>query len=140
MGRRNTSESGPDPVDIHVGGRVRALRIASGLSQAALGERIGLTFQQVQKYERGTNRISASALFGIGRVLHVPVAYFFDQMPDEIAGSDAVPDVAAPGLSRVHLELIRDFNRIPEGPAREHARKLIRACADIVGKPDPVTD
>lgn len=130
MARRSVAREGPDPVDVHVGARVRDLRIAEGMSQSALAARIGLTFQQVQKYERGTNRISASVLFRIGHELNVPVAYFFDEMSARPAEKDA----GAPVLTRLHLELIRDFNRIPKGPAQEHARKLIRACADVLEK------
>src|SRR5262245_39091705 len=70
----------PNPVDVHVGSRVRLRRTLLGMSQEKLGEAIGLTFQQVQKYERGANRIGASRLWDLSRVLDVPVAYFFDEM------------------------------------------------------------
>ena len=75
----------PNPVDVHVGGRVRLRRTLLGLSQEKLGEAIGLTFQQVQKYERGANRIGASRLWDLSRVLDVPVSYFFDEMEDGVA-------------------------------------------------------
>ena len=75
----------PNPIDVHVGGRVRLRRTLLGLSQEKLGEAIGLTFQQVQKYERGANRIGASRLFDLSRVLDVPVGYFFDDMSDDVA-------------------------------------------------------
>src|SRR3569833_3753192 len=68
----------PNPVDVHVGARVRLRRTLLGMSQEKLGEAIGLTFQQVQKYERGANRIGASRLFDLSRVLDVPVSFFFD--------------------------------------------------------------
>ena len=71
----------PNPIDKHVGGRVRMQRMALGMSQEKLGDAIGLTFQQVQKYEKGANRISASRLQQIAHVLGVPVTYFFDGAP-----------------------------------------------------------
>src|SRR6188508_1301113 len=70
----------PNPIDVHVGSRVRLRRTLLGMSQEKLGEAIGLTFQQVQKYERGANRIGASRLFDLSRVLDVPVSFFFDDM------------------------------------------------------------
>ena len=71
----------PDPVDIHVGGRLRMRRMLVGMSQEKLGESLGLTFQQVQKYEKGTNRIGASRLYKISQILTVPVNFFFENMP-----------------------------------------------------------
>ena len=71
----------PDPVDIHVGARLRMRRNLIGLSQEQLGKSLGLTFQQIQKYERGINRMGSSRLFQIAKTLSVPVAYFFDDMP-----------------------------------------------------------
>src|SRR5579862_1983547 len=76
-GRRKTDR--PNPIDVHVGSRVRLRRNMLGLSQEKLGEAIGLTFQQVQKYERGANRIGASRLLELSRVLGVPVTFFYDQ-------------------------------------------------------------
>src|SRR5579863_5515162 len=73
------SRRSPHPVDIHVGGRVRQRRTVLGLSQERLGEAIGLTFQQVQKYERGTNRIGASRLYDLSLVLNVPVGFFYEE-------------------------------------------------------------
>jgi transcriptional regulator with XRE-family HTH domain len=81
---------GPNPIDVHVGGRVRIRRAQRGLSQGKLAEGVGLTFQQVQKYERGANRISASKLFEMGRVLEVPVSYFFDGLPG--SGNGQTPE------------------------------------------------
>lgn len=73
---------GPNPIDVHVGRRVRLRRKELGISQQSLGDSLSLTFQQVQKYERGANRISASKLYEIGRVLGVSVAYFFEGLDD----------------------------------------------------------
>jgi len=75
------------PIDVHVGARLRQRRTLLGMSQTALGDAIGLTFQQVQKYERGMNQISASRLFNLSRVLDVPVQFFFDDMPNAVAAS-----------------------------------------------------
>src|SRR5580692_2630680 len=78
-GARTTKLDGPDPIDVHVGSRVRLRRNMLGLSQEKLADAIGLTFQQVQKYERGTNRVGASRLLELSRVLDVPVSFFYDQ-------------------------------------------------------------
>jgi transcriptional regulator with XRE-family HTH domain len=78
MRRRTIKDDGPDPIDRYVGSRVRARRVGIRLSQTKLGEAIGVTFQQVQKYERGANRVSASKLHAIGTALSAPVAYFFE--------------------------------------------------------------
>src|SRR6201995_1970339 len=78
-------ESRPSPIDVHVGSRIRLRRTLMGLSQERLGEALGLTFQQVQKYERGVNRVGASRLFDLSRVLDVPISFFFDDMPEPLA-------------------------------------------------------
>lgn len=80
---QNTKEA-PDPVDIHVGGRVRARRKILGFSQRMLADYLGVTFQQVQKYERGTNRISASKLMRMAVFLEVPVEYFFEKLEPDV--------------------------------------------------------
>ena len=77
----------PNPVDVHVGARLRQRRTLLGMTQSKLGDAIGLTFQQMQKYEKGTNRISASRLFDLSRVLDVPIQFFFDDMPTAVAAS-----------------------------------------------------
>lgn len=78
--------NGPDPIDVHVGHRVRARRKMLGLSQTQLGNELGVTFQQVQKYERGTNRIGSSRLFKMSNILDVPVAYFFEGAETKLPG------------------------------------------------------
>src|ERR671932_2111498 len=83
---RGDREHRPSPIDVHVGSRVRLRRTLLGLSQEKLGDALGLTFQQVQKYERGVNRIGASRLFDLSRVLDVPIGFFFDDMPPEMGG------------------------------------------------------
>jgi S-adenosylmethionine synthetase len=84
---RTASQGNPNPIDVHVGSRVRLRRTLLGMSQEKLGEAIGLTFQQVQKYERGVNRVGASRLFDLSRVLDVPISFFFDDMPDSLANA-----------------------------------------------------
>src|SRR3954452_7097368 len=81
-GRPKTGK--PNPIDVHVGSRVRLRRTLLGLSQEKLGEAIGLTFQQVQKYERGANRVGSRRVYDLSRVLDVPIAYFFDEMPNSV--------------------------------------------------------
>src|SRR6202161_4131792 len=80
-------EGRPSPIDVHVGSRVRLRRTLLGMSQERLGEALGLTFQQVQKYERGVNRVGASRLFDLSRVLDVPISFFFDDMPEQTANA-----------------------------------------------------
>ncbi len=81
----------PHPVDIHVGARARMRRTLLGMTQTDLGDALGLTFQQVQKYENGNNRISASRLYDLYRVLDVPIEYFFEDMPPEVAAISPAP-------------------------------------------------
>lgn len=127
----------PNPVDVHVGGRVRLRRVILGMSQEKMGAAIGLTFQQVQKYERGSNRISASRLFDLSRVLDVPVSFFFDDMPDDVAGaspyavhSGAVssPISMEPEEELATLRLARQIALLPERQAGA-IRHLIKAMS-----------
>lgn len=133
----------PNPVDVHVGGRVRLRRTLMGLSQEKLGEAIGLTFQQVQKYERGANRIGASRLFDLSRVLDVPVSFFFDDMSDDAAeefrqmGQLGVADnkqapythEADPTARRETLELVRAYYRIADPSIRKRLFELTKSLA-----------
>ena len=91
------AEKAPNPVDKHVGSRVRMRRMVLGMSQEKLGRALGLTFQQVQKYEKGANRIGASRLQHIARILQVPVAFFFDGAPastESLVDTEALPSPA----------------------------------------------
>ncbi len=129
----------PNPVDVHVGGRVRLRRTLLGLSQEKLGEAIGLTFQQVQKYERGANRIGASRLYDLSRVLDVPVSFFYEDMPEDIASmsprniTDHVvePEVneADPMSKRETLELVRAYYRITDSGVRKRVYDLTKSLA-----------
>ncbi len=100
----------PDPVDIHVGDRVRQRRKLLDMSQEELGALIGLTFQQVQKYERGTNRISASKLFQIARALKTNISYFFDGLPEGGDIHDGVPEG-----DLVFEKLVQGLLKTPQG-------------------------
>lgn len=126
------------PVDVHVGARLRLRRTLLGMSQEALAEAIGLTFQQVQKYERGTNRIGAGRLYEISRVLGVPVSYFYENWNPRGSGhrseAPGLSEAAAafeslPGAHRETLELVRAFNRITDPTIRKKVGDLIRAMA-----------
>jgi transcriptional regulator with XRE-family HTH domain len=125
----------PNPIDVRVGGRLRLRRNMLGLSQEKLGEAIGLTFQQVQKYERGANRIGASRLYELSRVLDVPVSFFFDntdpvrapamgfaQPPAEAFESD-------PLRKPETLELVRAFFAIDDPMVRRRLMDLAKALA-----------
>src|SRR5271163_3487266 len=92
----------PSPVDVHVGTRIRLRRTLLAMSQERLGDALGLTFQQVQKYERGVNRVSASRLFDLSRVLDVPISFFFDDMRETVAGPNSAAGRGSVGFSDMH--------------------------------------
>jgi transcriptional regulator with XRE-family HTH domain len=120
----------PDPVDIHVGARVRTRRLLIGMNQETLARALGLTFQQVQKYEGGANRISASRLSQIAEVLGVPIAYFFSDLD---SGGDA-PTVgeleARERLQRPEtIELIRAYYAIADSGSRHQFLDMVKAVA-----------
>jgi transcriptional regulator with XRE-family HTH domain len=135
--------SGPNPVDVHVGSRVRLRRTLLGMSQEKLGEAIGLTFQQVQKYERGANRVGASRLFDLSRVLDVPVGFFFDEMPEDVAASSpaqrpgrtkpAPEQELDPMVKRETLELVRAYYKIDEPSVRKRLFEMTKALAVASG-------
>lgn len=125
-------------MDTHVGSRVRLRRMLLGMSQEKLGEHLGLTFQQVQKYEKGINRIGASRLFELGKVLGVPVQYFYDDAPGLALGEHQVAGFAeAPAdtfvvdflASREGLELNKAFARIGDARVRRSIIDLVRSIA-----------
>jgi transcriptional regulator with XRE-family HTH domain len=131
----------PSPVDIHVGSRVRLRRTLLGLSQEKLGEAVGLTFQQIQKYERGANRIGASRLFEFSRILDVPVSFFFDDMSERVAGADGAaagmadqpqaPLEPDPLTRRETLELVRAYYRISDPQIRKRLFELTKSLGAI---------
>jgi len=129
----------PNPIDVHVGSRVRFRRMLLGMSQEKLGEKLGLTFQQVQKYEKGINRIGASRLFDLAQVLGVSVQFFYEEAPSPEGHSDAAsgfaerPDEHAIVeflRSRDGLELNRAFVRISDLKARRAIVDLVRSLAN----------
>src|ERR1700712_1684512 len=107
-------ESRPSPVDVHVGSRIRLRRTLLSMSQERLGDALGLTFQQVQKYERGVNRVGASRLFDLSRILDVPISFFYDNMPEQIGGSGAnvlQPSRAVTGFAEQQAAFGQDSNQ-----------------------------
>lgn len=133
-------EGRPSPIDVHVGSRIRLRRTLLGMSQERLGDQLGLTFQQVQKYERGVNRVGASRLFDLARVLDVPISFFFDDMPDAVAGSMGGGSRRALGMAdaqdtlgddtmtrRETLELVRAYYRINDPNQRKKVLDLVKA-------------
>lgn len=123
---------GPHPVDIHVGSRVRQRRTLLGMSQEKLGDALGLTFQQVQKYERGANRVGASRLHDISRILDVPVSYFFEELSGSAAAGLAEEPAAFerdPMAKRETLELVRAYYRITDPKVRKRIFELTKAVA-----------
>lgn len=131
----------PNPIDIHVGARLRQRRTLLGMSQGKLGDTVGLTFQQIQKYERGANRIGASRLYDLSRVLDVSIAYFFEEMPHEIS-NDRYEDVSQSLSSNVSafevddmtrretLELVRNYYRVSNPTVRRRLFELAKVLAD----------
>jgi len=125
------STKAPNPVDKYVGSRVRMRRIMLGMSQEKLGEALGLTFQQVQKYEKGTNRVGASRIQQIAEILQVPVSFLFEGGPTGTAKADGSSEAASPSYvsdflaTSEGLSLTRAFTRISDS-------KLRRSIVDLV--------
>ena len=121
----------PHDVDIHVGGRVRLRRSALGLSQDQLGAAIGLSFQQIQKYERGANRIGASRLYEMSKILQTPISYFFENFGNVGLAEDGDSSYQAdPVMKRETLELMRAYHQILDPKQRKKILKLVQALAE----------
>jgi transcriptional regulator with XRE-family HTH domain len=131
-------------VDVHVGARMRQRRALVGMSQTKLGDAVGLTFQQVQKYERGTNRMGSSRLYEFAKVLDVPVAYFFEEMPSNalsgrpMAGRKTYGEVGTPFdqeksplQKRETLELVRAYYKIRDGRVRKRMYELVKSVGAV---------
>lgn len=129
------SKKKPNPIDIHVGSRLRMRRNMLGISQEKLGDRLGITFQQIQKYEKGTNRVGASRLQAISSILGVPVSFFFEDAPgvdgtapkglaEDGGGSAYVADFMS---STEGLQLNRAFARISDPKIRRRIVDLVKA-------------
>ena len=126
----------PHPIDVHVGAQARMRRTLLGMTQTDLGDALDLSFQQVQKYENGRNRISASRLCDLSRVLDVPIDYFFEDMPPEVAARSLAtkgrgkakklpsiePDLM---VKRETLEFVRAYYKIKEADVRRRVSQLI---------------
>ena len=127
---------GPHPVDIHVGARVKLRRMILGISQDALGKSLGLTFQQVQKYEKGANRIGSSRLYELSKLLSVPIQFFFDDYGDAdgMIGGFAEDDAGAPVMSLMSspegVELCKHFAEIEDAKVRKSVVDLVKSFAD----------
>jgi transcriptional regulator with XRE-family HTH domain len=141
--KRGRKKDSANHIDAHVGSRIRLRRMLMGMSQERLGEAVGLTFQQIQKYERGTNRVSASRLYDLAEVLEVPVAFFFDEMPADMA-SRAVKPVEGQGLhppafdpdtnpmaKREVAKLVRYYCTISDGQVRRRLLDMVRVLANV---------
>tara|TARA_R100001143_G_scaffold61603_1_gene62760 strand:- start:37925 stop:38293 length:369 start_codon:yes stop_codon:yes gene_type:complete len=117
----------PHPTDVFVGRRVREARVAKGMSQTDLGDRLGVSFQQVQKYEKGTNRVGASRLLQTAQALTVPVEYFFDGV-DETHTDDAPSNAK---LSRKAIATATKLHQIPDDAMRREIIRLIDVASEI---------
>ncbi len=135
----------PNPVDVHVGARLRVRRTLLGMSQTTLGDAIGLTFQQMQKYERGTNRISSSRLYDLARVLDVPIEHFFGDMPAEVAASSPATKKRGrakkppsyepnPMAKRETLELVRAYYKITDPEIRKYLFAMTKTLGAATSK------
>jgi transcriptional regulator with XRE-family HTH domain len=131
------TKKAPNPIDKHVGSRVRMRRMMLGMSQEKLGDALALTFQQVQKYEKGTNRIGASRLQQISQILQVPVAFFFEGAPvlAEAASSEGLQEAPSPAYvsdflaTSDGLSLTKAFMRIPDPKLRRRIVDLVQQIA-----------
>jgi len=137
---RMASKGFPNPIDVHVGARIRLRRTLLGISQTGLADAIGLTFQQVQKYEKGANRVSSSRLVDLAKVLDVTVPYFFEEMsagvraqtPSALMKARQHPEIdhqKDPMAKRETLELVRAYYRITELAVRKRLGELIKSLA-----------
>jgi len=124
------------PVDVHVGKRVRHRRWLVGMTQQQLAERVGIKFQQIQKYETGANRISASRLWDIADALEVPVSFFFEGLQGDGAASETQADESESMIpadlmgDKEALDLVRSYYAIPENP-RRRLFELARVLSDV---------
>jgi transcriptional regulator with XRE-family HTH domain len=130
-----------NPIDAQVGNRVRLRRMLVGMSQEKLGEMLGLTFQQVQKYEKGVNRIGAGRLYQVANILGVPVSYFYEDVAErqsdhQPANNHASPPVMEFLSSGEGLQLALAFMRIKESRVRKRVVDLVKTLANGEGEPD----
>ncbi|WP_036579082.1 helix-turn-helix domain-containing protein [Brucella anthropi] len=124
----------PNPIDVHVGSRIRLRRDMLGLSQEKLGESLGITFQQIQKYEKGTNRVGASRLQAISAILNVPVSFFFEDAPGSSNQAGFAEDNEATYVvdflnSNEGVQLTRAFTKISDPKVRRKIIDLVKSLA-----------
>jgi len=124
----------PNPIDVHVGSRIRLRRNMLGLSQEKLGENLGITFQQIQKYEKGTNRVGASRLQAISAILNVPVSFFFEDAPGSSNQAGFAEDNEATYVvdflnSNEGVQLTRAFTKISDPKVRRKIIDLVKWLA-----------
>lgn len=131
---------GPHPIDVHVGARVKLRRMLLGMSQEALGKALGLTFQQIQKYEKGANRIGASRIFELSKLLDVPIQFFYDDYGDAVSGTaggmaeaDAGDSFMALVNSPEGVELCRYFAAITDPQVKKRVLDLVKTIAETEG-------
>ena len=128
--------SGPHPIDVHVGSRVKLRRMILGMSQESLGKSLGLTFQQIQKYEKGVNRIGASRMFELSKLLQVPVQFFYDEFASETKAAPgfAEPDMGEPLMNLLStnegVQLCRYFAEIRDPEVKKRVLELVRSIAE----------
>lgn len=128
---------GAHPVDVHVGKRLRMRRKMLGMSQEDLGRPVGVTFQQIQKYERGTNRVGSSRLYDFAKILNVSVGYFFEGFTGETAKEDRVSaadissDVQESLESKETMSLVQAYYRIPDAAVRAKVLGLIKSLRNV---------
>lgn len=130
---------GPDPVDIHVGERIRLRRAMLRLTQQDLAQSIGISFQQLQKYERGANRVSASRLFDIASHLDVPISFFFQDIEEDLLQQRGLTNVRPevdPSLTSEALKLMAVFNRLPNDTVRRRILEFLTAAVSPSGQTD----
>ena len=123
----------PNPIDIHVGNRIRMRRLLLGMNQETLANALGLTFQQVQKYEGGANRVSASRLSAMAEILNVPISYFFGDLRDEAEISPEDQQLRDQLQRPETIELIRMYYAIPDPNVRHHFLDMTKALAEAGG-------
>jgi len=126
--------SKPHPVDVHVGQRVRLARLSVGFSQERLGEAVGITFQQIQKYEKGTNRISASRLFQFAEVLGVDVPFFFQDVEDGGGQSSLAREAV---FDRVDVELLRSLAAVKDARVKRKLIALVNVLSSASRETEP---
>ena len=137
----NLPKKQANPIDAQVGNRLRLRRMMIGMSQERLGELLGLTFQQVQKYEKGVNRIGAGRLFEVARILGVPIQYFYENVPEAGAKAPGFAEPESPPViefvsSGEGLQLSLAFMRIKDPKVRKRVLDLVKSLGEEADKKD----